>query len=165
MLPSMESLFSDGRQLQSWWRGRSWHFWVTVSSPLLLMGGCGLFWVKAKETALRAEREAAVFHQRFEAGQYAAIYEAAAPAFRARLSQPDSDKFFGAVHDKIGACETPAAALTAFTNANTSGTTVRLRYGLECAGGYLEETLVFVEARDGPQLLGYNASSPAFVLK
>lgn len=159
----MESLFSDGRQLQSWWRGRSWRFWITVLSPFLWMGGCGVFWVKAKETALRAQREAAVFHQRFEAGQYAAIYEAAAPAFRARLSRSDSDKFFGALRDKIGACETPAAALTSFTNANTSGTTVQLQYGLKCASGHLEETLSFVEARNGLLLLGYNASSPAFL--
>jgi hypothetical protein len=129
------------------------------------MGGCGLFWAKAKEAALSAEREATVFHQRLEAGQYAAIYDAAAPAFRARLSRTDSVKYFGAVHDKIGACKTPAAALSVFTNANTSGTTVRLRYGLECASGSLEETLVFAIARDGPQLLGYNANSPVFVLK
>jgi hypothetical protein len=46
------------------------------------MGGCGLFWAKAREAAARSEREAAVFHQRLETGQYAAIYEAAAPEFR-----------------------------------------------------------------------------------
>jgi hypothetical protein len=161
----MDSLFNDGRQLQPWWCGRSWRFWLTVLSPLLVMGGCGLFWLKAKETALLAEREAAVFHQRLEAGQYAAIYDAAAPAFRARVSRADSAKYFGAVHDKMGACKTPAGALSFFTNANTSGTTVRLRYRLECARGSLKETLVFAVAGDGSQLPGYNANSPVLVMK
>jgi hypothetical protein len=164
-LAFMNSLFNDGRQLQSWWRGRSWRFWLTVLSPLLVMGGCGLFWVKAKGIASRAEREAAVFHQRLAAGQYAAIYDAAAPAFRARVSRTDSAKYFGAVHDKMGTCKTPVAALGFFTNANTSGTTARIRYRLECASGSLEETLVFAVDGDGPRLLGYNANSPVLVMK
>jgi hypothetical protein len=161
----MESLFNDGRQLQPWWRGRTWSFWLTVLSPLLLMGGCGLFWMKAKADALRAGREAVVIHQRLAAGQYAAIYDAAAPAFRARVSRTDSARYFGALHDKMGECKTPAAEPNFFVNANPSGTTVRLRYRLQCASGSLEETLIFAVSGDGTQLLGYNASSPVLVMK
>jgi hypothetical protein len=161
----MESLFSDEQQLQPWWRGRSWRFWLVVLSPLLMMGGCGLFWLKAKEIASRAEREAAVFHQRLAAAQYAAIYDAAAPAFRTQVSQTDSAKYFGAVHDKMGACKIPAAAQSFLTNATTSGTTARLRYRLECASGSLEETLVYAVDGDRPLLLGYNANSPVLVMK
>jgi hypothetical protein len=161
----MDSLFSDGQQLQPWWRGRSWRFWLTVLSPLLLMGGCGLFWAKAKETASRAEREAAVFHQRLAAAQYAAIYDAAAPEFRDAISRADFAKLLSAVHDKMGACKTPAAALSFLTNASTSGTRVRLRYRLQCASGPLEEGLVFLSTGDAPQLLHYSASSPVLVIK
>lgn len=161
----MESLFNEGQQLQPWWRGRSWRFWLTVLSPLLLMGGCGLFWAKAKEAAKRAEREAAVFHQRLEAGQSDTIYDAAAPEFRDTISQADFARFLGAVHGKMGACKTPAAAAGFLTNATTSGTTVRLRYRLECASGTLDETLVFVSTGNGPQLLGYNANSPVLIIK
>jgi hypothetical protein len=161
----MDSLFNDGQQLQPWWRGRSWRFWLTVLSPLLLMGGCGLFWVKAKETASRAEREAAVFHQRLEAGQYSAIYDAAAPGFRDTISRADLAKFLGAVHNKMGACRTPVAALSFLTNASTSGTRVRLRYRLECASGPLEEGLVFLSTGDGPRLFHYSANSPVLVIK
>ena len=161
----MNSLFDDGRQLQPWWRRRSWHFWLLVLSPLLAMGGCGLFWVKAKGIASRAEREAAVFHQRLAAGQYDAIYDAAAPGFRDRVSRTDAAKFLGGVHEKMGACKTPGAALSFLTNANASGTRVRLRYRLECANGSLEETFVSAVAGDSPRLLGYDANSPVFVMK
>lgn len=128
------------------------------------MGGCGLFWMRAKEMATRAEREAATFHQRLETGQYGVIYDAADPVFRSRVSRSDSAKYFGAVHDKMGACKTPSAALSFFTNASTSGTTTRLRYRLQCASGSLEETLVFV-AGDTPRLVGYHANSEAFLTK
>lgn len=161
----MESLFNDGRRLQPWWHGRSWLFWLNVLLPFLVMGGCGVFWMKAKEAASIAGREAAVIHQRLEAGEYDVIHDAAAPAFKTRINRTDSAKYFGGVHDKIGACKTPAGALSSSANANISGTTVRLRYKLECASGSMEETLVFVIVRDGPQLLGHNASSAVFVLK
>ncbi|HUE01535.1 MAG TPA: hypothetical protein VMR62_18325 [Bryobacteraceae bacterium] len=134
-------------------------------SPLLVMGGCGLFWVKGKEIASRAESEAAVFHRRLAAGQYAAIYDAAAPAFRDQVRRTDSAKYFGAVRDKMGPCKTPAAALSFFTNVNTSGTTTQLRYRLDCSSGSLEETLVFAVVGGGPRLLGYNANSPVLVMK
>jgi hypothetical protein len=129
------------------------------------MGGCGLFWVKAKAIASRAEREASLFHQRLAAAEYAAIYDTAAPAFRTRVSRTDSATYFGGVRDKMGACKTPETALNFLTKATTSGTTVRLRYRLECANGSLEETLVFAMAGDSPRLLGYSANSPVFVMK
>jgi hypothetical protein len=37
----MESVFSDGKQLQPWWQGRSWLFWLTVFSPLVVQADRG----------------------------------------------------------------------------------------------------------------------------
>jgi hypothetical protein len=159
----MESLFTDGKELQPWWQGRSWRFWLTVLSPLLLMGACGLFWVKAKHVAAAAEREAAVFHQLLAAGQYDAIYDNAAPAFRSSLNRYDSAKLLATVHIKMGECKTPSRALTFFTNASTSGTSVQLRYHLACANGALDEALVYVDTDFGPRLVRFDFRSPALL--
>ncbi|MGD0361846.1 MAG: hypothetical protein ABSC93_13320 [Bryobacteraceae bacterium] len=161
----MEALFSDGKELQPWWRGRSWRFWLTVLSPLLVMGACGLFSLHARRVAAEAEREAAVFHQRLAGGQFDIIYQTAAPAFRASLNQADADKFFSAIRDKMGVCKMPAEALTYFTNASTSGTRVQLRYRLQCANGALDETMLYAFDGGAPQLAGYNATSPALPIR
>ena len=152
-------------ELETWWRGRSWRFWLTVLSPLLLMGACGLFSLHSRKAVAGAEREAAVFHQRLAAGQYDAIYETSTAAFRNSLSRTDSAKFFAAIHGKMGACKTPAGALGYFTNTSTSGTRVQLRYRLECANGILQETMFYLITGEGPRLLGYDAKSPTLVIK
>jgi hypothetical protein len=160
----MESVFSDGKQLQPWWQGRSWLFWLTVFSPLVVMGACGLFFVRSRQIAAAAEREAAVFHQSLAAGQYDAIYDRAAPAFKASLNRYDSAKLLATVHIKMGDCKTPAGALSFFTNTNTSATNVQLRYHLACINGALDETLVYVTTDDGPRLVRFGFSSPAPIL-
>ena len=52
----------------------------------------------------RADRRArgGGFHQRLAAGQYDAIYDNAAPAFRTSLNRSDSAKFFTAIRKKNG---------------------------------------------------------------
>lgn len=150
----MDSLFHDGRQLQPWWCGRPWRFWLMVLSPLLVMGGCGLFWLKAKETALLAEREAAVFHQRLEAGQYAAIYDAAAPAFRARVSGRfcqilrRSARQDGSMQDASQSAEL-LYQCQHLRHGRAASVSVGMRERI------LERNLVFAVAGDGSQLLGY----------
>jgi len=156
----MDTLFEDSKRLQSWWRGRSVRFWLAVSSPLLIMGACGWFAARAKQAESRAEREAAVLHQRLEAFQYDVIYEAAAPAFRAAVPKTNLYKYLAAIREKSGACRAPAQPVSYFANSSTSGTTVNLRYHLECANGALDEAIAF-DVQDGAaRLLHYQASSP-----
>ena len=71
-------------------------------------------------------------------------------------NRTDSAKFLAAVHDKMGACKMPSGALTYFTNATTSGTSVRLAYRMACANGTVGKTMVYLVTNDGPRLLGYN---------
>ncbi len=156
----MESLLDGSTgQLQPWRRRRSARFWLAVLSPLVLLGACGCFVIKAKKAASEAEREAVRFHQRFAAAQYDAIYDGAAPGFRAAVTRADSIKYFAAIHDKIGACRQPAWPLTSFANATPNGTTVRLEYRLECGSGVLEEAFVFAVSAEGARLLFHHASS------
>lgn len=121
---------------------------------------CGVFFVKAKEAGLEAEREVALFHERLESAQYDAIWAAAAPALRARTSQLVLSQYLDGIHDKIGSCAAPLRPITYFANANTSGTTVRLQYRIQCANGALDEAFTFEKNGTMMALLGYQASSP-----
>jgi hypothetical protein len=65
----------------------------------------------------------------------------------------------------MGNCQAPPAALSYFTNSNTSGTRVQLRYRLACATGALNETLVYAPDAGGPRLIGFDFRSPTLILK
>jgi hypothetical protein len=125
------------------------------------MGTCGLFSIRSRKMVSAAERQATVFHQRVAAGEYDAIYDAAAPAFGVSLTRPDSAKFFAAINAKMGVCKMPAGAASYLT----SGRTVQLRYRLECAHGTLDETMLYVETGDAARLAGYDAKSPTMVIR
>lgn len=141
-------------------RGKSWRFWLFVLSPFLILGMCGVFFVKAKEAGLQAEHEVALFHQRLEAAQYDAIWSAAAPALRTRTSQLVFSQYLDNIHDKMGSCAASLKPVTYFANANTSGTTVRLQYRIKCSNGALDETFTFEKNGTMMALLGYQASNP-----
>lgn len=121
---------------------------------------CGVFFVKAKEAGLQAEREVALFHERLESAQYDTIWAAAAPALRASAPQSVLSQYLGGIHDKMGSCSAPLKPTTYFANANTSGTTVRLQYRVECSNGALDEVFTFAKNGTIMALLGYQASSP-----
>jgi hypothetical protein len=141
-------------------RGKSWRFWLFVLSPFLILGMCGVFFVKAKEAGLQAEHEVAVFHERLESAQYDAIWTAAAPALRASTSQLVFSLYLDGIHDKMGSCAAPSKPITYVANANTSGTTVRLQYRIKCANGALDEAFTFEKNDTMMALLGYQASNP-----
>ena len=154
----METLF--GTESGSQKRGKSWRFWLFVLSPFLILGMCGVFFVKAKKAGLQAEHEVALFQQRLEAAQYDAIWSAAAPALHARTSQLAFSQILVGVHDKMGLCAPPLKPLSAFASANTSETTVRLQYRVKCSNGTLDEGFAFVKKDTTMALLSYQASSP-----
>jgi len=129
------------------------------------MGACGLFFVKSRQMAAEADRAAVVFHQRLEAGQYDAIFDAAGVDFRTSVKRWEATGLLAAVHIKMGDCKPPAGSLGYFTNTNTSGTRVQLRYRLACANGALDETLVYAPDAGGLRLVGYDFRSPTLILK
>jgi hypothetical protein len=108
----------------------------------------GVLFVKTKEAGLQAEQaeqEVALFHQRLESAQCDAIWAAAAPALQASTPQSVLGQYLGGIHDKMGPCGAPLKPITAFANANTSGTTVRLQYRVKCANGALDEAFTFAK--------------------
>jgi hypothetical protein len=145
-------------------RRKSWRFWLFALSPLLFLGMCGTFMMQSKQASLEAGRQVALFHQRLESAQYDAIYGDAAPDFQITIQPTALSKYLGAIHEKMGACQAPAQAVTSSFNTNTTGATVLLRYRTSCSNGRLDETFVFAQDRWGTKLLRYQASSP-FLMK
>jgi len=121
---------------------------------------CSVSFIKAKEATLQAEHEAAVFHERLESAQYDAIWDTATPAFQASIQPSPFSRYLGGIHDKMGPCGAPSKPITYSSNANTSGTTVRLQYRIECSNGPLDEVFTFAKNGTVMALLGYRASSP-----
>jgi len=111
-----------------------------------------------------AQAQVTVFHGRLDSEQYDAIIDAASSAFRGAVKRDAAQRYLKAVHDQAGACAVPARPVSSFMNSNTSGTTVRLQYYLQCSKGPLNEVITFTVEDGAPRLSNYQASVP-FVLK
>jgi hypothetical protein len=101
-----------------------------------------------------------MFHERLEAGQYDAIFAAAAPAFQKSVQHEAFTQYLATIHDKMGSCSPPSKADNYFANSNQSGTTVQMRYHVECSKGRLDEGMTFLMKNGAAKLLQYDASSP-----
>jgi hypothetical protein len=156
----VETLFGSEAGSESRKRGKSWRFWLFVLSPFLILGMCGVFFVKAKDAGQQAEHEVALFRERLESAQDDAIWASAAPALQASTSQLVFSQYLDGIHDKMGSCSVPLKPITYFANANTSGTTVRLQYRVKCSKGALDEAFTFAKNGTMMALLDYQASSP-----
>ncbi len=110
-----------------------------------------------------AEKQIAVFHQAYSAGQFARIYRTAAPAFRKTAPEPKLVAFLGAVHRKLGAVKS-SDQQNWRADYGTGGNRVTLIYKTTFAGGDGVETFVY-EAGPTPHLLGYHIASDALVLQ
>jgi hypothetical protein len=141
-------------------RKRSWRFWLFVISPILFLGMCGVFGMKAYRLVSRARDASALLHQQIEQTKYEEIYYTSSIAFQRSLTAKDLDQYLSAIRTRMGPCEPPGAPLNYFANANTNGTIVQLSYRLKC----LDETISYIEEDGTPRLQSYQASSP-FLLK
>jgi len=97
-------------------------------------------------------------------GEYSVILDQASWRFQAAVNRDAAERYFRAIHDQVGDCPPPDKPDYLFSNANTSGTTIRVRYSLRCEKQPLTEEIIF-EIEDGlPRLDKYQASVP-FELK
>lgn len=158
----METLFAD----QPVKPRKTWRFWLFVLSPILILGMCSVFVLKAKRALSKIQPAIEVFHERLQSEQYAAIYAAAAPAFQRATPLSTLEDYLGGIHRKAGACQPPGKPGSYFANANsnTEGTTIQIQLRVLCSNGPLDENMVFVIDQEVPKLLSYDASSP-FVRK
>ncbi len=124
---------------------------------LLLMGGCG----NSRKIAEAGTRE---FRQRTASGQFAAIYEEAAPELRKATSEANWMKLMAMIRLKLGAWQSSQAPAWR-ASIGTAGRTVSLGYSSKFEKGDAREELLW-RIKDGhPILLGYHVNSQVFLAK
>jgi hypothetical protein len=149
----MQTLFGHHRSgVRSYWISC-----LLVFGPIILVI---VGWIAIKSfrgDASLAEREVQVFHDRIATEQYALIYNLASSDLRQQI---DLDRFtqrLSTIRNEMGDCR-PSQPKNSFVNANTSMTTVRQQYLIDCTNGTLQETFVYQILGKQAQLAGYSAS-------
>ena len=126
---------------------------LTVIMSLLLLGCTDI--IKGKSVA---EPRVAVFHDRFNEGQYEEIYAEAADDFKKAASKETVLALFAAIDSKLGKVES-----SSITNWNVKNfnfvTTVVLVSDTQFELGAGTETFTFRVNGDKATLLGYNINS------
>jgi hypothetical protein len=154
----METLFG-AEEVRPWWRRHSGRFWLSVLSPVLILGFCTSVAVRAKRASATAEREVIAFRQLFAAGRYNDIYDRSAPSLRLKIGHDVLVRLLSTIHDKMGVCRPAARPQQGFWFADASGTSVRLQYRSDCQNGVLEESFTLIVSGDDARLATYRASS------
>jgi len=111
-----------------------------------------------------AERAAKVFHDRYNAQQYDAIYDEAGPAFRASASKRDFVAYEANSHEKLGDLKSADIA-----NYNIlylfAGPQVRLDYNSQFANGDAVESFEIHFKNDKPVIDAYRIDTPLLAEK
>jgi hypothetical protein len=130
---------------------------LIVGAAAGLLSGCS-----ALKDEAAAGQAVTHFHQLLDAGQYEAIYAAAAPELRASSPKPNFLRFMDAVHRKLGAVQ-EAKQQGWRVDYGTGGGTISLSYQTRFARGGGAETFVY---RTGPTplLVGYNINSSDLIV-
>ena len=117
-----------------------------------LVAGCSA----GKDTAA-AQQAVVQFHQRLDAGQFDAVYDASGPELKAITSKPQFVQLLAGIHGGLGAVKSTRQTGWNVNYNNGSGT-VTLTYETQFAsGGGTEEFIYRAGAR--PLLAGYHIQS------
>jgi hypothetical protein len=152
----METFFGEERAAP---RRRSWRFWLFVLAPILTLGTCTVLVANALRAIKPAQEQVAVFQKHLNAGEYTEIYRTASPALHSAATFPVFTEYLSKIHDQMGSCS-PANQVAPFASSTPSGTTVQLKYSMECSSGRLDEIITYLMIDGVPRLLRYEASSP-----
>jgi hypothetical protein len=120
---------------------------------LLLLGCTDI--IKGKSVA---EPKVAVFHDRFNEGQYEEIYSDAADEFKKAAPKEKVLALFSAIDNKLGKVQSSSIARWNVKNFNLS-TTVVLVSDTQFELGTGTETFTFLVDGEKAELLGYNINS------
>jgi Protein of unknown function (DUF4019) len=123
-----------------------------------MLAACGL-----KESYNVSEAEAAKFHAALSAGQYDAIWNAAAPEMQKRTDQASFTALLGAVSANLGKV-TEAKQTNWLSNTNNGVSTVTMKFDITFERGSAKETLVFLWVTDDSlQLSDYAINTPGMI--
>jgi hypothetical protein len=102
------------------------------------------------------------FHRLMDKGDYTAIYDTAAEAYKAAGTRDNNVAFFTRVNRKMGKCGDASVGLGGY-QASTSGTFVTMTASRVCANGTLSEQFVWRMIAGKATLVKYKANSPLFL--
>ena len=125
----------------------------------LVVSGCGV--VKGKEAAEKAVTE---FRERFEKRDFAQIYSASHPDFKAASTETDFVALLDAIHRKLGTLQKSDQTNWNINSFNLK-TNVILTYKTTFAEGDAVETFNYRIDGDDAVLFGYNINSNALITK
>ena len=126
---------------------------LMVILALLLLGCTDI--IKGKSIA---EPKVAVFHDRFNEGQYEEIYSEAADEFKKAASKEKVLALFSAIDSKLGKVQSSSITTWNVKNFNLN-TTVVLVSDTQFELGAGTETFTFLVNGEKAALLGYNINS------
>jgi hypothetical protein len=129
----------------------------TVAIAALVVVACACS--RSREAA---DAATAHFRERFSAGQYATIYQDAAPEFRASITGPEFDKMMDGVSKKLGRFRSTTQR-SWNVHFGTGGKTITLGFASEFEKASAVETFVWKSQGDAIVLQGYNINSRALV--
>ena len=137
-----------------------WTLWLTLSSPILFIGGCSIFFFQASSKYLPSAKTASShLHEQLARGEDAQVYANADPALRTALPNDTAFKFLARVRRKLGKCEYTGPN-SWLANSNSDGTFVTLTYHDRCSNGEADETLVWRIVDGNASLVSMNVNSP-----
>jgi len=110
-----------------------------------------------------AQTQVAMFHDKLNAGAFAAIYQGAGPDMKAASAQADFVQLLSAVHRKLGAFQS-ASAGGWNDNATTSGHFLTLNFAAKFERGSAQENFVYRIDGGHALLAGYHITSNALII-
>jgi hypothetical protein len=114
----------------------------------------------ADENLAASDAAIVVFHLRFNAQDYSAIYRDSDPTFRSATTEADLKKLLAAVHSKLGAFQTGKRENWQVNYGTNAGTVILFKS--QYAKGKAEETFTFTNGKDA-KLIGFNINSPTLI--
>jgi Protein of unknown function (DUF4019) len=133
---------------------------LICTAPLAVCA-CGSM---AKDTAL-AKQGVAAFHSQLDAGQYAAMYQAADPQLHSITSEADFVKLLDAVHRKLGNVRQANLQNWQAGWYVGQGATVTLTYNTSFSAGSGTEQFIWHVNNNRALLYGYHINSADLVEK
>ena len=136
---------------------------LTLSSPLLLIGGLWIYSSHARSTYLPVVISASSrLHDQFARGDITGIYTEADTAFRSAATSAIMTKFLARARRKLGTCRYSESNWNAVST--SEGTFVTIKYDLRCANDSGEETLTWRIVKGSALLVSMDMNSPSLLI-
>jgi hypothetical protein len=133
------------------------HKFAPIAFICLILTSCGNL---SSETI---EAELALFHDRFNAEEFQAIYDASSEDFKSGENEENTLQFFRAIRGKLGTFQ-DSKQTRWFAKTSTKGSRVEIVLQSTFENGTGAESFVFISEGDNARLHSYNINSRALIM-